>query len=511
MKHTIQVLAMAFLLIAVSAPIWSSGEQEVARVADDEITVSLMLSEHALSPVNQDAPAYREIYRKTGVKLDIEPVPSSDYSAKANVMMATGQIPDIVAVRMNHLNDFASSGVFLALSQPIRESAPNLQRMLDSVSPEYKRVLIDGELYHIPTVFVDKKRNGRVPYIRKDILDQLGVAFPETLDELFDVLKAMKARYPESQPWTNRNKTANLLRCTAYPLGSGYGIYFDKDVDGGKWVYGTVQPEMKDVLAYHRRSYEAGVLDPDFAVQPTDKFHEKLGSGKSFFVYENMSFLVNYNASLESTDPDARFARVPIMENAKGQRRTFFYNNQHLNYGYSINSASKHIDRILQLFDWMVSEEGYAVTNYGIEGEHYTVEQGRHVIKPEVLADARTKSDPFRGMQADLGTGLLQFCSLVDYKIPDVFDPPEVVAFYEDLKADPGMVEPVKDPPFTEEERERLKKLKTDVDNVLAPALDGFIVGTISLDDFQATAAKARKAGADEIAAIYNMAEDRIK
>jgi putative aldouronate transport system substrate-binding protein len=501
------VVVLAAILVTPVA--WSAGQQESA--GQSETTVRLMLSEHALCPVDPNAPVYQQILKKTGIRLDIEPVPSSDYNAKANVMMATGQIPDIVEVQMNHLNDYAGSGVFLPLSARIRESAPNLQKMLDSVYPEYKRVLIDNELYHVPTVFVDKKRNGRVPYIRKDVLDELGVGFPQSLDELYRTLKAMKQRYPESQPWTNRSKTANLLNCTAYPLGSGYGIYFDTDVAGGIWIYGTVEPAMKDVLAYHRKLYSEGLLDPDFAINTADQFHEKLGSGKSFFVYDNMSFLVNYNASIRSIDPEAHFARVPIMENSRGQRRTFFYNNQHLNYGYSISSSSDHIDRILQLFDWMVSEEGFAVTNYGVEGEHYTVQQGRYVINPDVLARAREKSDPFRGMQAELGTGLLQFCSLVDYKIPDVFDPPEVVAFYEDLKNDPGMVEPLKDPPFTAEERERLKKLKTDVENVLAPALDGFIIGTVGLDQFEVVAERARKAGADEIAGIYNAAEKRIK
>ena len=51
----------------------------------------------------------------------------------------------------------------------------------------------------------------------------------------------------------------------------------------------------------------------------------------------------------------------------------------------------------------------------------------------------------------------------------------------------------------------------TDVDNILDPALDRFIVGTLSMDEFDNVMKQAIDAGALEIEEIYNAAEARLR
>ena len=107
--------------------------------------------------------------------------------------------------------------------------------------------------------------------------------------------------------------------------------------------------------------------------------------------------------------------------------------------------------------------------------------------------------------------GLLQFALLVDQKPIYYYDPAEVSDWYAQVNSDPNMHLPVLPPAFNEAERERLKRLITDVDNILDPALDGFIVGTLPLDDFDSVMQQAIKAGAEEIKEIYNAAEERTR
>ena len=92
-------------------------------------------------------------------------------------------------------------------------------------------------------------------------------------------------------------------------------------------------------------------------------------------------------------------------------------------------------------------------------------------------------------MRASIGTGLLQFALLVDQKPIYYYDPAEVSDWYAQVNSDPNMHLPVLPPAFNEAERERLKRLITDVDNILDPALDGFIVGTLSMGFRQRDAA----------------------
>ena len=83
--------------------------------------------------------------------------------------------------------------------------------------------------------------------------------------------------------------------------------------------------------------------------------------------------------------------------------------------------------------------------------------------------------------------------------------------WYAQVNSDPHMHLPVLPPAFNEEERERLKRLITDVDNILNPALDGFIVGTLPMDEFDSVMERAIAAGAEEIEEIYNTAEARLR
>ena len=88
-------------------------------------------------------------------------------------------------------------------------------------------------------------------------------------------------------------------------------------------VASTVKPEFRTILEYFRSAYEDGVLDPDFAINSSSQWHEKLGSGKALFYYDNMTFGLNYTLSLRQMKPEALFWPVPVMENAFGTRRNF--------------------------------------------------------------------------------------------------------------------------------------------------------------------------------------------
>ena len=224
-----------------------------------------------------------------------------------------------------------------------------------------------------------------------------------------------------------------------------------------------------------------------------------------------MTFGLNYTISLRQMKPEALFWPVPVMENAFGTRQNFSYPRHWLSSGFTVAAKSKHHDRIMELFNWMGHGEGLLITNWGIEGEHWHRVNGEIEALPEVLDTYRGASDPQRAMRASIGTGLLQFCLIVDQKPIYYYDPPEVSDWYAQVQADPNMHLPVLPPPFNEEERERLKRLITDVDNILNPALDGFIVGTVSLDEFDNVMQQAIDAGAEEIEQIYNAAEARLR
>ena len=502
------LVAAGLALLLVSGTVWAAGDEEGGAAAAERVTITFMRSEHPSSPINPEAPVYQAIREHNNIDLQIEAIPGGDFNAKVQLLLGTAQLPDIMRITQRQVNDFADAGVFLPLNEPVQTQAPALWKKIEAVA-DAKKTFIDGTMYYVPQLNSFKLLNGPVPNIRRDLLDDLGLQMPDNFEELYEVLATFKREFPDSQPWTNRSGTRNLLNRAGFPMGMGWSIHWVPSED--RWVYGTVKPEFRGVLEYFRRAYEDSVLDPDFAINSSSQWHEKLGSGKSLFYYDNMTFALNYTLSLRQMKPDAVFWPVPVMENQFGERRNYFYSKHWLTSGFIVSAASDHHDQIMELFNWMADGEGEVITNWGNEGEHWHRVNGEIEALPEVLDTYRGASDPQRAMRAALGTGLLQFALIVDQKPIYYYDPAEVSDWYAQINSDPNMILPVLPPPFNEAERERLKRLITDVDNILNPALDGFIVGTLPMADFDSVMQQAIKAGAEEIEEIYNAAEERTR
>ena len=116
--------------------------------------------------------------------------------------------------------------------------------------------MVNGELYYVPNQYFNRKALATMPMIRKDVLDKLGLKAPTNYDELFEVLKAIKKANPNAARLYEPEWTRRLLFTNAYSMGSGYGdiggsgspMYYDKDVEKGKWLYGPLHPEFDYVV-----------------------------------------------------------------------------------------------------------------------------------------------------------------------------------------------------------------------------------------------------------------------
>lgn len=295
------------------------------KISEKERILTVMFSENPNQPVKNFAPAQQEIYNKTNIKLEFEVVPSSNYEDKKKILLATNNLPDILKINKSDVNDYANSGIFLPLMDYVNNDMVHFKEKWDSI-PDLIKITLDGELYGFPVIARNEAKNGFGPVIRVDLLEKHNIKTPDTFDELLDALAKLKEIYPDSAPWSMRSGTVKNIQKVAYMLGSGYGdngIYYDYDVDGGRYVFGPATKEFKNVLSYLNKAYKMGVLDPDYAVATKQQWEEKLTSGKSFFFLDNSGFGLNYTNNLRKSDPDAKFQVLPILANQDGVRKLY--------------------------------------------------------------------------------------------------------------------------------------------------------------------------------------------
>lgn len=349
--------------------------------ATQELTFDILYNNHPFYPLKKNWLFWSELTKRTNVKLNPEVVPLSDYENKRSLIIGAGDAPPIIPKTYpGQETPFVSSGAILAVSDYL-DLMPhfqdkirkwNLHADIDTLRQA------DGRFYLLPGVH----ENIWIDYslaVRTDILDELGLEIPKTWDELRTVLKAMKDKYPNNYPFSDRwgvptpgGALLNILG-QAYGTAGGWGYqhaYWDAKAQ--KFVYTGAMDEYRQMLEYVHSLVKDKLLDPESFTQQDETAIQKFTSGKSFVICTNAQTLVNeLRPPLKKLNPDARVVKIPPPLGPAGNVKV----GTRLENGIMISSKaaeSEHFVAMMQFIDWLwYSDEGQEFAKWGIEGVTY--------------------------------------------------------------------------------------------------------------------------------------------
>lgn len=155
---------------------------------------------------------YQKMEEMTGVKMEVNFVPTLSYVDKITAFIASKSLPMVFTangnvLRNNNLLMALDSDGFWALDDYIKDY-PELYNFVGEQVWENSKV--HGKIYGIPRLRI-LPRNGLI--IRQDWLDALNLEMPETFDELYEVAKAFTENDPDGN---GQNDTVGIV--TAYQL-----------------------------------------------------------------------------------------------------------------------------------------------------------------------------------------------------------------------------------------------------------------------------------------------------
>ena len=122
-------------------------------------------------------------------------MPDGSYDEKVFAALATGTLPQVLylknAASLSYFRDEIRSGLFWEIG-PYLDGYPNLKRLKPEV---LRNTAIDGKLY---SLYQERAlaRSGII--YRKDWADRLGLPAPETLDDLYEMLKGFTYDDPDN-------------------------------------------------------------------------------------------------------------------------------------------------------------------------------------------------------------------------------------------------------------------------------------------------------------------------
>jgi putative aldouronate transport system substrate-binding protein len=346
--------------------------------------ITAMLDTVVSSENGQDK-LVEEYKKQTGINLNIIN-PANNYKDKLMLMIAAGDMPDVMQIDENYLNMFAQNGVLYDITKLVAESS-----VLKRLDNKYlDAIKVNGKLYAYPT----NSNGGTVTYIRKDWLDNNNLTIPTNFDEFKKVLKV----FSDDPDKNGKHDTIGLTApgfITADPLGMSdlylRQFYQDASPDfikvDGKWVDGMSQPEMRTALQRMKDAYSEGLIDREAAVNKVSNCITKFESGKvGVFNYFAGSPSVNMENNLKKSLKDASLIAIPSIKEAG-----YIEKNPKV---IAISSTCKNPEGVFKYFIENIfdGDKGEMLWTNGVENVHYKVTDGQYKKLP-MLSDSNKTFD----------------------------------------------------------------------------------------------------------------------
>lgn len=300
---------------------------------------------------------------KTNTKLNTIIPPQGSYKEKVNILVSSGDIPDVFRVMqaMANLPGYAVRGQIAALDDQIKKSP-----VLSQIPAEYFNYInFDGKKYFVPKAIPLTKNL----WLRKDVADKYGVNLSgnPTTDQFYTEMKKIAGSgvVPFCFP-----KFIDNFRFFYNAFGVYDGVY-QKD---GKFVDGFQVPETKDALEYIKKLYKDGIIDKEFITTENAVMREKLSNGKAALDIDYANRYVYYISESNKFKVPTEIQPIYTLVGPKGKSGNL---NEAIQDGYVVGAKCKNIQRAVDFIEYMgFNEEGLKLDNLGIQGKHYVVENG---------------------------------------------------------------------------------------------------------------------------------------
>lgn len=317
----------------------------------------------------------------------------SEYVSKLNLQVASGNVPDIMQVTAAQFSEFLAQDLLLPIEDYV-ERMPNFMATYPDVL-EDETLRVDGHLYFLagnrPPEGVVKSYYSL--WVRQDWLDNLGLAVPTTLEEVKEVAVAFAQQDPDGNGqndtfgYTGMGAAAGSLNALN-PLLGAFGVGMnDYILQDGKLVYCAATPEYENALAWIGDFIDTGAVDPDMMLMDTfDQVREKVYRNQVGMIYMSWAEFVKppYDEMLAEMTPDAQWVQIEAPVGPGGSFDSVYNIPGAKNSGRVLSAElandPEKLARVLAYLDYIVAGEGERLVCYGVEGEHYTMEDG--VITP---------------------------------------------------------------------------------------------------------------------------------
>lgn len=321
---------------------------------------------------------------------------------KLNTLFAGDQLPDIITTFDGNSQ----------LAKKANTWALPLNDLADKYDPYFYKVaaedtlkwfqLDDGKTYAYPNYSNTQADydSGYIPaktafIIRKDVYEALGKPEMGTPEQFEAVMNQIKQQFPDLLPFgfnavgTGTGSLGDVLQdFLGVPWEDENGNFYNRNLD-------------EDYLTWIEtlnRVYRNGAISDDSFADDGTAFEEKVKSGKYATMLLDGTPQQGGNLQIwMSANPGKEYIAIDGPQSTQGRQPTL---NQSGISGWMVTFVTKNVKdpaKAIQIYTYLLSEEGQMLMNYGIEGETYKKNaDGTVELLPEVKAMQMNDADRFK-------------------------------------------------------------------------------------------------------------------
>lgn len=467
-----------------ASPSPSSGSSSTAKTEPDVIKIAYLLQ--ADERTRENSPSFAYLEEKTNTKIELVGIPSEGGKEKRNILIASNDLPDLISfdgtddIPLTHL--YGSQGLFDAVDPLIEQYAPELKVLLDR---EETASLRDGQgnMYIIPRRDLAERSPTYAINYRTDILAELGLTEPETLDDWYNVLKVVKEKKPDMIPmdmFGGFNRIFSMLK-DAFDianLSTGYVELKDDKIQNY-----AVTENFKQLLMYANKMYSEGLYQKEYLTRSYDQAWGDITSGKAFaFSYNSPRGGLANNEARDTKGIELNYKNAAQMKNIHGERNIYLTAQAVLPTGFAISSQSKNKEAIMRMLNWVYSAEGSEWWLYGVPGLTYDKKDGKY-YKPGTSEEWNVQSQEFIQAGQEIGSFPGNWPRNVPPELMKLLWPKEMVEGVEN-NLNYSRYLPVF--PISNEDQKELASIRANIKAYYDKAVDEFVIGRRSFDQWDA-------------------------
>ncbi|MDR1559259.1 MAG: extracellular solute-binding protein, partial [Clostridiales bacterium] len=414
---------------------------------------------------------------------------------------------------------YIDDGLILKLNDLIDEKAVNLKAVfVQYPEADVQSRLDDGSLYMFPFIKPDPAiRTYNGPIARKDWMDKLGIDLPVTMDDWYAMLTAFKENDPNGNGEADEIPFSSIKLDSVKWFAGAWGMKLRMDSQSTNPFYRTgqvvhfapMEKDYEEYLAEMRKWYSEGLIDQDFAATDGTLQNAQITDNKAGVFWGGASGGVGkFLNSMRPIQPDFNLTAVQYPAGKAGIN----YNthpdtiNSIPGNGAAITTANKHLDETVRWLDYMYSEEGARLMNFGIEGQTYNMVDGEPVYSDAIFNDPEGRS-PDVVVASHTTTPEETSVYASGYYTQMLFLQEQKDALVIWGKGDFSLnMPPIS---YTTDESQRLATIMNEVNTYVDEMFVRYIMGQDGVDDFDAFRQNLSNMGIEEAVSITQAALDR--